>query len=385
MKEGDSSEDLNSSTGQAQANQRSEPDSQEGDFNDRPVKSYSNQEERRPRGMSGRGRFRGGPQLKRGMPDQVPAPKRGNLKHGHYFSPLFQEHNRGVDSPRNSRGGNNSRKVVNQETKVDTIDKRLSKVAISKESSTPRKSDGEKPGSGRADLSTGTQQSDNKPKRYSNLRPGRTDQTGEARQQQFYDYQQQHRGETIQFGNETFPNTPNNGPPPDAPFLTVTTTQTAPARVAMPTAAGASTPYINPAGGMMNYGPPPPVAYGAVPVTVPIPLVGVSAAPHHPPADPIAIMAAASHLNQVPAYVAANPVVAVSANDQALLAQVHGGVTYFNPTAQAHVPMRSQVSKRPKAAIPIVDPSQIDGRQRQTNGDSNVQHLIEPAIANSSA
>ncbi len=276
---------------------------------------------------------------------------------------------------------------MNPEARLDNVEKRLSKVSINQESSN-RKSNGEQPGSGREDLTPGTptsQHSESKPKRYSNLRPGRAEHTREARPQQFYDYQQQHRGDSIQFGNEVFPNTPNNGPPPDAPFLTVTTAQTQPTgghRVAIPTAAGPSTPYINPAGGMMNYGPPPPVAYGAVPVTVPIPMVGVSATPHHPPADPIAIMAAASHLNQVPAYVAANPVVAVSTNDQALLAQVHGGVTYFNPTAQAHVPMRSQVSKRPKAAIPIVDPSQFEGHH---NGDANAQHLIEPAMANSSA
>lgn len=264
----------------------------------------------------------------------------------------------------------------------------MSKVTLSRES-TGKKSDGDRPASGQAaDSSTGpntSQQSETKPKRYSNLRPGRTDHSGEPRQQQFYDYQQQHGGDSIQFRNQAFPNTPNNGPPPDAPFLTAPAQAAGGPRVAIPTPAAASAPFINSAGGIINYGPPPPVAYGAVPVTVPIPLVGVSATPHHPPADPMAIMAAASHLNQVPAYVAANPVVAVSPSDQALLAQVHGGVTYFNPTAQAHVPMRSQVSKRPKAAIPIVDPSQIEGHQRQVNGDARAaeaQLQLEPSAAN---
>ena len=40
-------------------------------------------------------------------------------------------------------------------------------------------------------------------------------------------------------------------------------------------------------------------------------------------------------------------------------AAVRGGVTYFNPTAQNILPQRP-VSKRPKAAIPIVDPSVVE-------------------------
>lgn len=227
---------------------------------------------------------------------------------------------------------------------------------------------------------------DGKPKRYSNLRPGRGDPPGEPRQRQFYDYQQRRGGDGLQFANAPFPATPNNGPPPDAPFLAAQTQPAGSPRVAVPpSAAGTASPYIAPAGGIMNYGPPPPVAYGGVPVTVPIPLVGVSGAAHHPPADPLAIMAAASHLNQVPAYVATNPVVAVSANDQALLAQVHGGVTYFNPTAQAHVPMRSHVGKRPKAAIPIVDPSEMERRANGEAGSAEATLRAEPALANTTA
>merc|ERR1719510_1637556 len=37
--------------------------------------------------------------------------------------------------------------------------------------------------------------------------------------------------------------------------------------------------------------------------------------------------------------------------------EVRGGVTYFNPTAQ-NILQQRPMSKRPKAAIPIVDPSQ---------------------------
>jgi len=41
-------------------------------------------------------------------------------------------------------------------------------------------------------------------------------------------------------------------------------------------------------------------------------------------------------------------------------ADVRGGVTYFNPTAQNFLPQR-QVTKRAKAPIAIVDPSQKGG------------------------
>ena len=52
-------------------------------------------------------------------------------------------------------------------------------------------------------------------------------------------------------------------------------------------------------------------------------------------------------------------------------AQVRGGVTYFGPTAHAHVAARQAgIGKRQKAAIPIVDPSELgEGEQaEQQNG-----------------
>jgi hypothetical protein len=107
---------------------------------------------------------------------------------------------------------------------------------------------------------------------------------------------------------------------------------------------------MNPAGGMINYGPPPPpVPYAAVPVTVPpIPLVGVPTS-HHPNTDALA-MIAATHLN--PAFVA-SPAVAVTSQDPVLLAaqgqgyaEVRGGVTYFHPQAS--------VSVRGPAQVPIL-------------------------------
>jgi hypothetical protein len=71
MREGDSSEELNSSTGNDHTHQRNEPDSHQGESNNRPPRSHGNQEERRSRGVPGRGRFRGGPHPSRGMAEQV--------------------------------------------------------------------------------------------------------------------------------------------------------------------------------------------------------------------------------------------------------------------------------------------------------------------------
>merc|ERR1719452_412778 len=70
---------------------------------------------------------------------------------------------------------------------------------------------------------------------------------------------------------------------------------------------------------------------------------------------------------------------------------VRGGVTYFNPTAQNFLPQR-QVSKRAKAPIAIVDPSQMqrgnslpkDGQDIIFNGVKREDSLpIESNIASS--
>ena len=234
---------------------------------------------------------------------------------------------------------------------------------------------------------------DGKPKRYSNSRPTRGSGMGGQRenrgaQQNYYEYPNQRNvggrpsarpaaGDSLQFGGQTFPNTHNNGPPPDAPFLSVTS---ASAVGPIPTQAAGSTPYINPAtGGVLNYGPPPPVPYA----TVPVPLV-------HPNTEALAMIAATQHLNQVPAFVP-SPAVAVSTQEQVLLAaaaasgqgyaEVRGGVTYFHPQATASL-RATPVSKRPKAAIPIVDPSQVEAVGHQ-NGEtkaagSGEQQLAQP-------
>jgi hypothetical protein len=130
-----------------------------------------------------------------------------------------------------------------------------------------------------------------------------------------------------------------------------------------------SAPYINPAGGIINYGPPPPVPYAAVPVTVPIPLVGD---------NPLA-MIAATHLNPVQTFVPSpvatqDPVLLAAAAAQGQgYAEVRGGVTYFHPQASVSVRGPAQVSKRPKAAIPIVDPAKVADQGKpgqQVNGES---------------
>jgi len=223
-------------------------------------------------------------------------------------------------------------------------------------------------GSGRipshdGDAATG----EGKPKRYSSLRPARGQGQhrggGQGHQNFYQEFPQDQRGgrpgrDQHQFGSQAFPNTRNSGPPPDAPFMSAASASTVGGPIS--TQATGTPPYINPAGGILNYGPPPPVPYATVPVTVPIPLVGV-------PASETLAMIAASHLNQVQSYVT-SPAVAVSTQDQVLLAaaaqgqgyaEVRGGVTYFHPQANASL-RAAQVSKRPKAAIPIVDPSQVE-------------------------
>ena len=69
-------------------------------------------------------------------------------------------------------------------------------------------------------------------------------------------------------------------------------------------------------------------------------------------------------------------------------AEVRGGVTYFHPQASASVRGPAQVSKRPKAAIPIVDPSEVSdqgkGVQHQ-NGDAKPSEDAQLATAPANA
>ena len=151
----------------------------------------------------------------------------------------------------------------------------------------------------------------------------------------------------------------NNGPPPNAPFIA------APAAPPQPAVNLGVGQFINPNGipGVPSY-PGAPMPAVTVPISVPI-VHHDSGPPHQPPAgfvpgppNPLFdAAAAAAALGGMPGG-----------------AEVRGGVTYFNPSVQMQgnpaavaagmmppvqpmVPPVQHVQKRPKAAIPIVDPN----------------------------
>ena len=152
----------------------------------------------------------------------------------------------------------------------------------------------------------------------------------------------------------------NNGPPPNAPFMA------APAAPPQPPVNLGVNQFINPNGipGVPNY--PAPMPAVTVPISVPLvhhdsgppPGAGQGFVPG-PPNPLFDAAAAAAALGGMPGG-----------------AEVRGGVTYFNPSVQmqsnpvagmmaAHAAIQQQqlpvatqhVQKRPKAAIPIVDPN----------------------------
>lgn len=71
---------------------------------------------------------------------------------------------------------------------------------------------------------------------------------------------------------------------------------------------------------------------------------------------------------------AADPMLLAAAHGPDSFTDVRGGVTYFNPTAQNFLPQR-QVSKRAKAPIAIVDPSQMQ-RGNSVPKDEAAKHDI---------
>ena len=232
------------------------------------------------------------------------------------------------------------------------------------------------PSSNRKDRGSNLEESDQRqPKRYSNTRQGirnsnnqrhqgsRSEANATASKQEYYGGQEHINGSNAPAGPQgNFVNSANfptnaSGPPPAAPFL--------PAGVAVAATPTSTSGFLDPTA-MVNYGPPPPVQFAplTVPVTVTVPLVSMTGGAVH---DTIAVLA------PPPNVALGNP--NVSAPDQVLLAaaqaatanqgyaEVRGGVTYFNPQAQ-HVPVLARpvpMGKRPKAAIPIVDPSQVVG------------------------
>ena len=253
------------------------------------------------------------------------------------------------------------------------------------------------------------QQDNSKPKRYSNTRnrggggkSASNSQNNRSQHQDYYEYngqdnsnkpqQQQQQGAPRYInGNNTSANSPNvsttavvpsnfvnmnsgSGPPPAAPFIANTVAAGQP-----PTSAASG--FLDPAA-IVNYGPPVQFAPVTVPVTVTVPLVSVPGG-GAVPAQP--------HDSQLPVLAPPLGTPTVTTPDQVLLAmaaaagqghaEVRGGVTYFNPTAQI-APMvmaRQPVNKRPKAAIPIVDPSQVApsmSPQSSTEGMEAADQLV---------
>ena len=251
------------------------------------------------------------------------------------------------------------------------------------------------------------QQDNSKPKRYSNTRnrggggkSASNSQNNRSQHQDYYEYndqdnsnkpQQQQGAPRYINGNNTSANSPNvsttavvpsnfvnmnsgSGPPPAAPFIANTVAAGQP-----PTSAASG--FLDPAA-IVNYGPPVQFAPVTVPVTVTVPLVSVPGG-GAVPAQP--------HDSQLPVLAPPLGTPTVTTPDQVLLAmaaaagqghaEVRGGVTYFNPTAQI-APMvmaRQPVNKRPKAAIPIVDPSQVApsmSPQSSTEGMDAADQLV---------
>ena len=251
------------------------------------------------------------------------------------------------------------------------------------------------------------QQDNSKPKRYSNTRnrggggkSASNSQNNRSQHQDYYEYndqdnsnkpQQQQGAPRYINGNNTSANSPNvsttavvpsnfvnmnsgSGPPPAAPFIANTVAAGQP-----PTSAASG--FLDPAA-IVNYGPPVQFAPVTVPVTVTVPLVSVPGG-GAVPAQP--------HDSQLPVLAPPLGTPTVTTPDQVLLAmaaaagqghaEVRGGVTYFNPTAQI-APMvmaRQPVNKRPKAAIPIVDPSQVApsmSPQSSTEGMEAADQLV---------
>lgn len=132
---------------------------------------------------------------------------------------------------------------------------------------------------------------------------------------------------------------------------------------------------------MVNYGPPPPVQFTpVVPVTVTVPIV--SGVPGAPPLDTLAVQLAPQLPNVTTPADQVLLAAAAAASHQGY-AEVRGGVTYFNPTAQPPM-MARPMSKRPKAAIPIVDPSQVTStstdHQEHNGQESTDQHLQQEMV-----
>jgi len=142
---------------------------------------------------------------------------------------------------------------------------------------------------------------------------------------------------------------------PSAPFIPASPASRLPLNPPTPTGA----PYIHP--GLHHH-----VQY-PVPVTAPVPISLVGGP------DPTLVKALQASAPggvtplMLPPVVSPDPVLLATAGPDSFT-EVRGGVTYFNPTAQNILLQQRPMSKRPKAAIPIVDPSNV---QSPTPPDSD--------------
>ena len=207
-------------------------------------------------------------------------------------------------------------------------------------------------------------QQQQQPKRYSNSRNSHN--RNNNRQEYYNDMNGTSANNYVPAPQAAATHLPNSGPPPAAPFLT-------PQNVAATPTSNSG--FLDPTT-MVNYGPPPPVQFTpvAVPVTVTVPLVTAAVPPTvH---DTLPVLAPPLNPNVTNAEVLLAAAAAAGATPQGY-AEVRGGVTYFNPTAQPHPMMARPVSKRPKAAIPIVDPSQVAGQASMMSPQSSTEEENE--------
>jgi len=160
-----------------------------------------------------------------------------------------------------------------------------------------------------------------------------------------------------------------SGPPSGPPFQTPMSNT----RLSMNTAVSQSgmgtvpASFIAPSQAILNYGPQFQVPVTAVSLGLgPVVTSGL-------PLTAIPNLAGTITTGVGMPLMAADPMLlAAAAHGPDSFTDVRGGVTYFNPTAQNFLPQR-QVSKRAKAPIAIVDPSQM---QRGSSVPKEVQDII---------
>uniref|UniRef100_A0A0K2TE39 Protein CASC3 n=1 Tax=Lepeophtheirus salmonis TaxID=72036 RepID=A0A0K2TE39_LEPSM len=313
-----------------------------------------------------------------------PAQKNEDIKSSKSYSKEQQSFKKDSNKVRPEHTGKtfHSKTIDSSSSKVEHLEKSLSRTHINNRQSLPPRRSYEKNNSNQLTTShTSVEILPTKPKRYSTQRQrnnngasSRKDDTTTSNSTYYK------RGNTFQTNSSDYPTT-SVAYSNSTPFASTTTGGSVfhPSRSSQgggppPTAQTVPPPYMNP-NGLVNYGPPPPVQY-TVPVTVPVtvPLTmslvppqpenysGVPLVPGPTTANPPLLPPTAHHIGAPELMAAAALGGGVPTGNGAPpntgYAEVRGGVTYFNPTVQAPILMRP-VNKRPKAAIPIIDPSNL--------------------------